>query len=575
MAHKSDTSYHLEMIEHKIHSLPQDLRFPESASVVFLHFPYGRTDDDGAKSHTEYKYIASAFEALDEKSTVCILTTPADAARFLPYIQSILNCKLWVAIKLDTCETITSDNRLQGQHAALLALTRYPESLHHTITRIAYTYCPICKKTTKDYGGKKHTYNSYGTMMSDVWRDIAWNPSKEATIIIDRLCDLFAITPYKNLQYYDLRNCYTLQPQTAKAQLTHQQIESYLEKYIRLTSKLVNDDCLNALATIPDNSIDFGFADPPYNLKKKYDSWDDGLEVQKYFEWCDRWLTEMGRILKPNRTLAVINIPLWAVRHYQHLCTVLNFQSWIAWDSLSLPVRMIMPSHYAIICFSKGEPRAPFIPEQNELPMMESCCVRSSCLNMRRKNHINDRTYVSDLWYDIHRLKHNSRRVDHPCQLPPMLMRRLYSIFTKPDEVIIDCFNGAGTSTLVAHQMKRQYIGIELSPEYHKTALKRHDMILQGLDPFGKNTEIPKAKNSRVERLEKIKYKVPKKTLQLDVRRIALLVGHIPSKEEVSQYSKYPMRYFEEYFVSWGEVCAAARNDGMSEVQQKELQLFI
>ena len=122
--------------------------------------------------------------------------------------------------------------------------------------------------------------------------------------------------------------------------------------------------------------------------------------------------------------------------------------------------------------------------------------------------------------------KHNSRRVDHPCQLPPLLMRRLYSLYTQPNEIIVDCFNGAGTSTLVAAQMKRRYIGIELSPEYHKIAQQRHKMVEQGQDPFAKNNDIPKVKNSRVERLAKIKYVVSKKTLQLDIRRMALLLGH-------------------------------------------------
>jgi site-specific DNA-methyltransferase (adenine-specific) len=145
-------------------------------------------------------------------------------------------------------------------------------------------------------------------------------------------------------------------------------------------------------------------------------------------------------------------------------------------------------------------------------------------------------------------------------------MRRLFALFTKPGEIILDCFNGAGTSTLIAQQMNRRYIGIELSSEYHKIALQRHEQIAQGIDPFSKMNAVPKAKNSPVERLPKQKYQVSKKALQLEVKRIAQEIGHLPTKDEVRQLSKFPLGYFEQYFASWGEVCAAARTTGMSEL---------
>jgi DNA modification methylase len=38
-----------------------------------------------------------------------------------------------------------------------------------------------------------------------------------------------------------------------------------------------------------------------YNLKKKYESLDDGIDIQEYFNWCDKWLSELARVLKPGR----------------------------------------------------------------------------------------------------------------------------------------------------------------------------------------------------------------------------------------------------------------------------------
>jgi hypothetical protein len=93
--------------------------------------------------------------------------------------------------------------------------------------------------------------------------------------------------------------------------------------------------------------------------------------------------------------------------------------------------------------------------------------------------------------------------------------------------------------------------------------------LKEGIDPFRKRTGVPNAKNSTVRRLDERNYKVNKKTLQLEVKRIAELLGRMPSREDVASLSKYPFEYYETYFVSWGEVCAAARTTGMTELPPK------
>jgi site-specific DNA-methyltransferase (adenine-specific) len=147
-----------------------------------------------------------------------------------------------------------------------------------------------------------------------------------------------------------------------------------------------------------------------------------------------------------------------------------------------------------------------------------------------------------------------------------MLMRRLIALFTRHGEVVLDCFNGAGTTTLVAHQMGRRFIGIELSKQYHELALLRHQQLASGLDPFAKRDEIPIAKNSPVPRLPKQKYVVSKKALQLEIKRIAQILGRLPTREEVQMMARYPIELYDRYFISWGEACAAARTTGMSDL---------
>jgi len=436
----------------------------------------------------------------------------------------------------------------------------------------------VCDKTTKDYGGKKHTYHEYGTLISDVWRDLECDLEEDISPVVSRLADLFGGKPYNEIVVLDLRNLHKKRESSKDPALDTK--EKRLPSH--LTNKIVTGDCLYELRKIPSNSVDFAFADPPYNLGKGYLGYTDDLKVKEYFGWCHKWIFEMARVLKPGRTFSVLNIPLWAIRHFQFAKTFLRYQNWIVWDALAFPVRLIMPAHYSILCFSKGKPRELPGPVNHQVeialpsapktfralePLADGYCLRSDCSEWRQRAVINDRGSLADFWSDIHRLKHNSRRVDHPCQLPAHLMFRLITIFTNPDELVLDCFNGAGTTTLAAHLLNRRYFGIEKSKEYCGMARKRHAEISRGLDPFRKEDRILKAKNSPVPRLLKQKYKIPKKTLQMEVKRIAIKLGRIPNREELKEYGKFSIDYYDRYFVSWGEVIAAARTTGMRETR--------
>lgn len=605
MAHLSENSHPLAIEQISIHSNDEIYEVVQNYNDVCMVVLPLHSEIDGYKNPLKNigSFIANVASKLGPEATLISVGEIADLVQVQSTIPSTFRYQHWIAIKRISPREIDTRS-LPNYHFGTLIHTRYKKSLSHVKTRIEYTYCPNCDKTTKDYGGKKHTYHQYGTVMSDVWRDIACELDGDLTPIITRFRDLFGLEPYKKLLVLDCRfmdyipvsndetrmpdwiqNFNTIRetsPQYLLFGSDNEQKVSENDLPLNFTDRLINGDCLEQLKEIPDNSIDFVFTDPPYNLGKKYSGYTDDLEIKEYFNWCDTWIAELARILKPGRTLALLNIPIWSIRHFLFMETVLQFQNWIAWDALSFPVRLIMPAHYTILAFSKGKSRelpglmgeagqtsvssAPLAFDSLK-PLAEEYCLRSSCVQQRKMMQINDRAPLTDLWWDIHRLKHNSRRVDHPTQLPPHLMYRLISVFTKPNEIVLDCFNGSGTTTLTAHQLGRHYIGIEKSPKYFKLAQERHKEITQGLDPFRKEERNLTAKNSPVPRLLKQKYEVSKKILQLEVKRIAQKLGKLPTREEVEQNGKYPIKYYDEYFVSWGEVCAAARTTGMTEIR--------
>lgn len=579
MAHLSEDSQRLTIREMHIEAIQQlETSVCDFPDVCFIRLPISQHDGQSGHLNNIQAIADLVGRNLRAGSTLIVYGDVIDLVHSHDILAQYLRYQLWIAVKCLPL-TMNLNNSLPHHHLGALVYTKYDKQLQHNKTRLSYTYCPACNKTTKDYGGKKHTYHPYGTLISDVWRDITVEASGNIDTLYERFADVFGLAQYSELRVLNLTSFGTDRVPISRHLIKLDSPPATLE------SQLINGDCLEELRKMPDDVVDFAFADPPYNLKKQYRGYDDDLDIAEYFSWCDEWITEVARVLRPGGTFALLNIPLWSIRHFLHLESVLEYQNWIVWDALSFPVRMIMPAHYSILCFSKGTPRTlpGFTGEAGDTiinnglsthkaltPLKQNYCLRASCVNTRRYRGIDDRDTLSDMWWDIHRLKHNSRRVDHPCQLPPQLMYRLIALFTKPNEIVLDCFNGAGTTTLAAHQLGRRYIGIEREPQYHVIASQRHIEIEHGLDPFRKVKRQLTAKNSPVARLKQQKYDIPKKTLQLEVRRVAQLLGKLPSRDEMIEHGEYSIRYYDEYFTSWGEVCAAARNEGMTEVRDTD-----
>ena len=84
---------------------------------------------------------------------------------------------------------------------------------------------------------------------------------------------------------------------------------------------------------------------------------------------------------------------------------------------------------------------------------------------------------LSDIWWDIHRIRHKRDRDAHPCQLPVKLLERIISIASSPGDVVLDGFAGTGSALVASKSLGRRYVGIEIDPKYVGIAEKKLAVI--------------------------------------------------------------------------------------------------
>jgi len=242
--------------------------------------------------------------------------------------------------------------------------------------------------------------------------------------------------------------------------------------------QVILGNSLEVLKTIPDNSIDVCFADPPFNLDKKYTTYNDRHSLDNYLEWCEQWLVELVRVTKPTGSILVHNIPRWLTYYAAILNDHAHFRHWIAWDAMSAPLgKTLLPAHYGVLFYSKEAKGTKFY--EIRAPH-KTCRVCNSYLKDYggKKDQMHPFGYlVSDVWTDIHRIRHASRRDEHPCQLPIHLLERLILMTTDAGDIVLDPFLGTGTTAIAARRLQRNYIGIELDPAYVKIARDKLDQI--------------------------------------------------------------------------------------------------
>jgi len=245
-------------------------------------------------------------------------------------------------------------------------------------------------------------------------------------------------------------------------------------------------DCLLLLQNLKDNSIDCIFADPPFNLGKKYsECFRDRLPEKEYLEWSYKWMKECYRVLKPGGAIFIYIIPKWGYHFASFLDTQLglSFRHWIAMSMKSTYRRgkRLYPAHYGLLYFTKGKPRV-FRKIRTPIPLCRHCQREIKDYGGHRK-HINKKGLnLTDFWDDTSPNRHKNSKFRKANELKPIIPERAINISTRKNDIVLDMFGGSGCTYEICENNSRFWIGSEIgSCMAIRSRMKKYSSKCDGL----------------------------------------------------------------------------------------------
>ena len=252
-------------------------------------------------------------------------------------------------------------------------------------------------------------------------------------------------------------------------------------------------DCVEELEALPPASIDFIFADPPYNLQLENaltrpdqsfvdavdDDWDKFADFAEYDAFTRSWLSAARRLMKRDATIVVIG----SYHNIFRVGAILqNLGFWILND----------------IVWRKANPMPNFRgrrftnAHETMIWAARSADAKAYTFNYEALKAGNDDCQARSDWFfpictGAERLKDDSGRKTHPTQKPEALIAKILLAATRPGDLVLDPFFGSGTTGAVAKKLRRNFLGVERDPAYAAAAQKRIDAV----EPLPENAVAP------------------------------------------------------------------------------------
>ena len=228
---------------------------------------------------------------------------------------------------------------------------------------------------------------------------------------------------------------------------------------------LIQADSKQILRKIPDQSVDFIFTDPPYNIGR-HSTGNIPLPGRAPmnndvadWDWVDfypeEWADELVRVLKPTGNLFIFTSYNQLGKWYECLDHRFDTSNFMVWHKTN-PAPKIFKAGF-----------------------LNSCEMIFTCWNKRHTwNFISQKEMHNFIESPICMRPERLSCPKHPAQKPVSILKKIIEIATNANDIVLDPFMGVGSIGVAALALGRRYIGIEINNEYFKAAKKRVESML-------------------------------------------------------------------------------------------------
>jgi site-specific DNA-methyltransferase (adenine-specific) len=244
-----------------------------------------------------------------------------------------------------------------------------------------------------------------------------------------------------------------------------------------LTQVIKNEDCIDGMRIMKDNSVDIIICDPPYNIGKDFGNNSDKQKMDEYLVWCDKWINECIRILKPNGTLYIYGFS--EILSFIRVRININVR-WIIWyytNKVTPSLNMWQRTHESILCcykkkpvFNRDDVREPYTANFLKNSVGK---VRTATKGRFSKGE-KETTSNGALPRDVIKISAlaggagKKERVNHPTQKPLELCEKLIKATMNKDgeTLVVVPFAGSGSECVAAKKLNVNFIGFEINNDY-------------------------------------------------------------------------------------------------------------
>lgn len=207
----------------------------------------------------------------------------------------------------------------------------------------------------------------------------------------------------------------------------------------KLLNQIICGDCLEIMKKINDKSIDLILTDPPFNCGKDFEN--DNMDLNEYFKWLESFISLLPRIMKDDTALIIECAKKYLPENLDILRKYLNYEHLIVnhYTNDMRRGKMGWSKYSILLWFSKGHRKNNF------------------CTGDLIKT-----TIISD-----------KKQFRHPSPKVISCYKKILQQFSNIGDVVLDPFIGSGTSAIACKFLGRNFIGIEINPDYVEIANKR------------------------------------------------------------------------------------------------------